>query len=88
MREQQKLLALDLGFCKDVLTMKTERKQFTTLKAWRESTGLNRSEAAKVLNVSIASYSRYERFAAPNRVKAKRIAEKTGVPVTSILRIA
>lgn len=66
----------------------TGRKFYSTLKDWREAMGLNRCEAARVLQVSIAQYSRYERFAAPSRLRAHRMAAKTGVPVTRILRIA
>lgn len=68
--------------------MKMSLGPYDSLKAWRRHAGLTQCEAAKILKVSQPSLCRWERDTAPKPSTAKRIAQKTGVPVIRILRLA
>lgn len=59
------------------------------LKAWRTANRLTQVRAAKILKITQGTYSGLERGARSVRpVTAKRIADKTGVALEVILRVA
>lgn len=68
--------------------MKTRRMQFSSLNEWRRAMGYTQAQACRMLNVSQGCYSKWESHGAPNRKSAKRVAERTGVPLAVLLRIA
>lgn len=59
------------------------------LRAWRVGRRLNQRAAARFLGVTQGYYSKLEnQVVAPRPVIAKRLAEKTGVSLASLLGIA
>jgi transcriptional regulator with XRE-family HTH domain len=65
------------------------QRQYPGLAEWRSAARLTQREAAKILQLSQAKYSRLERRAMFARGPlAKRLAEKTGVPILDLLGVA
>ena len=71
-------------------TVTTNRIQpFSSLAAWRRAKGFSQHEAAAFLEVSQAYYCKVERHEqAPRPEMAKRLTERTGVPLDELLGIA
>lgn len=64
-------------------------KPHSSLAAWRRAQGYTQRQAADFLGVSQAYYSKLERHdQAPRRDVAKRLTERTGVPLDELLGIA
>ena len=66
-------------------------RKFTStrwLSTGRARASTSSTEAAKHLGVSLPAYSRYERYHAPSRQRAQRMAQATGVDLARILRVA
>lgn len=60
-----------------------------SLKAWRERRTMTQRAAARFLGVTQGYYSKLEnQNVAPRPAIAKRLTEKTGVPLASLLGIA
>lgn len=71
------------------MTMRTTHTAPANLRAWRSSHRLTQNAAARLLGVTQSYYSKIEKkTCAPRPQIAKRITEKTGVPLASILGIA
>lgn len=68
--------------------MKSKR-QYPTLRAWRDELGLTQPEAGALLGLTTTSYCRIEnRKQTPRAKKAKAISERAGVPLESVLGIS
>lgn len=67
--------------------VKGERMQFSSLSEWRRAIGYTQVQAARILGVSQGRYSRWENSEAPRRHTAKRVSERTGVPIANVLRL-
>lgn len=68
---------------------RTQAKRYTDLKSWRDDQELSQVEAAKILGISQIAYSRFERRAQFAKGKlARRLIEKTGVPLEVIAGVA
>lgn len=68
---------------------RNRKREFKSLRQWRDELGLDQDDAALILGLSQSYYSRVERqLMAPNRHLAKRIADKTGVPLEQVLGVA
>jgi len=65
------------------------KRIYPSLAAWRDNERLSQEAAAEKLEVTQGYYSRLERRVQfPNRILARRIAERTGVPLENVLGIA
>ena len=66
-----------------------QRRPTKTLRQWRHGVALTQTDAARLFGVSQSYYSKVELGQnAPNPRLAKRIADKTGVPLESVLNVA
>lgn len=64
-------------------------KPYSSLRAWRQAHGFGQIEAAAVLGISQAYYSKLERHEqSPRRAMAKALTEATGVPLDELMGIA
>ncbi len=64
-------------------------RPYTSLKAWRESQGLDQRAAAKALGITQGYYSRLERgTAAPRPETARTMMDICGVPLEVLMGIA
>lgn len=62
------------------------KRAYPNLRTWRDDNRLGQREAARILGISQAFYSRLERgLYYPGRAKAKTIVEVTGVPLETVL---
>lgn len=69
------------------MTMKVQ--PHSSLAAWREDMGFNQREAAAYLGITQAYYSKLERRTqTPRPTLAKRLRERTGVPLDVLFGIA
>lgn len=68
----------------------TERvRPMPSLKVWREAKKLTQDEAAKILGIGQAYYSKLEQGKQhPRPALLKQITERTGVPIEELLGIA
>jgi len=65
------------------------RRSYPDLATWRAAMGLSQEQAATILNMSQAFYSRLERRTVTARgPRAKRITEQTGVPLEVLVGAA
>lgn len=66
-----------------------KKQTYSSLKAWREDHDLSQREAARILGVSQAGWSKIELgIRRPRRDLAKRLLKKTGVPVEVLMGLA
>jgi transcriptional regulator with XRE-family HTH domain len=66
-----------------------QRKEYPTLLAWRTASGLSQREAAAILGLTQATYSRMELGrTVPRRLALKRVLDRTGVPLEVLVRVA
>lgn len=63
-------------------------KTYTSLKAWREAQGMKQREAARLLGVTQALYSRVELGQTTRPQRAKAISNQTGVPFEILMGVA
>jgi transcriptional regulator with XRE-family HTH domain len=67
----------------------TSRPAFDSLREWRHAQGFDQGTAARFLEISRAYYCKLEHaVAAPRPTIAKRVTERTGVPLEVLLGIA
>lgn len=68
---------------------KPASRPYPTMKAWRESHGLNQREAGEWLGVTQTMYSRFERgLKVPHGAQAKHVMTMTGVPLEVLVGVA
>lgn len=61
----------------------------SSLAAWRRAHGFDQREAATFLGISQSYYSKLESLdQSPRRNMAKRLTEKTGVPVDALMGLS
>lgn len=71
------------------MVIRNRKRPFASLREWRDELGLDQDDAALILGLSQSYYSRVERqLMAPKPKLAKRIADKTGVPLEEVLGVA
>jgi len=66
-----------------------QTRPYPTLKAWRTARGLSQADAARVLDISQKSYSRFEtgeRFVKGEL--ARRLMDETNVPIEVLAGVA
>ena len=64
-------------------------KPHSSLSAWRAAQGFSQHEAAAFLGISQTYYSKLENHVASPRPEiAKRVTERTGVPIDELMGIA
>jgi len=65
-----------------------KRTRYKTLKEWRQSWALTQAEAGRLFGCSQSAYSKAETgFQTPRAPLAKRMADKTGVPLEVVLQV-
>jgi len=66
--------------------MQRLKNRHADLLAWRQHVGLSQKDAAYLLGISRSQYSKLERQTHTTTAKrARRIVEKTGVPLESLM---
>jgi transcriptional regulator with XRE-family HTH domain len=64
----------------------TPKRPYPSLRHWREANAIRQCDAARKLGVSQSFYSRLEHgIYFPGRLRAKAIADETGVPLETLL---